>query len=129
MSLDDEQILMTLQRKGDFVDLISTYSENGRIPWIFKSKIIKACITSGLSFELTYANALLSAENRRQFLSNARCLMGVTKNGEGIVISSGAENILQIRAPYDVANMSALFSVDSMIGRKFVSSKSFVEFS
>lgn len=63
---DDEQILMTLQRKGDFVDIISMDAESGKIPWIYKTKIVQACANVGLGFELTYSKALLNSDYRRQ---------------------------------------------------------------
>lgn len=63
---DDEQILMTLQRKGDFVDIISVEADSGKISWIYKTKIVQACAAVGFGFELTYSKALLNTEFRRQ---------------------------------------------------------------
>lgn len=46
-----------------------------------------------------------------------------TKNGDGIVIASGAERMIDIRAPYDAANISVLFGVRPGCARKFVASE------
>lgn len=64
--LEDEQILMTLQRKGDFVDLVSVDADSGKIPWIYKAKIVQACVAIGIGFELTYSKALFNSDCRRQ---------------------------------------------------------------
>lgn len=47
-------------------------------------------------------------------------LMEVTRGGRGVVLSSGAEDIISIRAPFDIANLCALFGVDPCHCRKFV---------
>ncbi|KAL3110100.1 hypothetical protein niasHT_015703 [Heterodera trifolii] len=122
----DEQILMTLQRKGDFVDLVSldaTAMEKGRLSWLFKQKIVQSCIAAGLTFELCYGNALISSEHRRKFFTNARRLLEITRMGRaGVVLSSGAEDMLQLRGPFDVANLCSLFGLTPKCGRRFVSS-------
>lgn len=47
-------------------------------------------------------------------------LMEVTRGGRGVVLSSGSDEIITIRAPFDVSNLCTLFGVDSRHGRKFV---------
>uniref|UniRef100_A0A914HW54 Ribonuclease P protein subunit p30 n=1 Tax=Globodera rostochiensis TaxID=31243 RepID=A0A914HW54_GLORO len=104
----DEQILMTLQRKGDFVDLIS---------------LDATTMEKGLTFELCYAHALAGSEHRRQFFTNARRLMEITRAGRvGVVLSSGAEEMLQLRGPFDAANLCSLFGLTPKCGRRFVTS-------
>lgn len=51
---------------GDMIDVISIDAESGRIPWLFKQKLVQACVTAGLTFELSFSKALTSTENRRQ---------------------------------------------------------------
>lgn len=117
----DEQLLLTLQRKGDFVDLITLDLSDTYFPWLWKSKLIQSCIDAGISFELCYAKVLSSSEHRRQFFANARQLMEVSRRGKGIVLSSGAEDLLGLRGPFDAANLCVLFGLSSKDGRKFVS--------
>uniref|UniRef100_A0A915E2C7 Ribonuclease P protein subunit p30 n=1 Tax=Ditylenchus dipsaci TaxID=166011 RepID=A0A915E2C7_9BILA len=117
---DDEQILMTLQRKGHLIDLISIEADSGKVPWLYLPKVVQACVACGLGFELVYSKALFSQENRRQFFSNARSLMTITRGGRGVVLSSGADEIIAIRAPYDAANLCTLFGMEPRHGRKFV---------
>lgn len=53
-------------------------------------------------------------------LTNARQLLLVTKGGRGVVLASGAEEIIDLRAPYDAANLSILFGGRPEDSRKFL---------
>ncbi|KAF7638599.1 hypothetical protein Mgra_00001977 [Meloidogyne graminicola] len=111
-------------RKGDFVDLITLDGideDVGNISWLFKQKIIQSCINVGIYFEITYSRALQSSERRRQLFSYARKLMEITRGGNGIVLSSGADELITLRAPYDVGNLSTLFGLSPESGRKLIS--------
>jgi RNase P/RNase MRP subunit p30 len=62
-------MLSTMSRKGDLFDVITLDSKQhqyGRIPWLYKQKLIQACITEGISFELCYGEALHDNAIRRQ---------------------------------------------------------------
>ncbi|KAL7075913.1 hypothetical protein ACQ4LE_004416 [Meloidogyne hapla] len=120
----DEQLLLTLQRKGDFVDLITLDGidgEVGSISWLFKQKIVQSCINVGIYFEITYSKALQSSERRRQLFSCARKLIEITRGGNGIVLSSAADELIALRAPYDVGNLSTLFGLPPESGRRLIS--------
>ncbi|CAK5069053.1 unnamed protein product [Meloidogyne enterolobii] len=111
----NEQLLLTLQRKGDFVDLVTLdgiYREVGGISWLFKQKIVQSCVNVGIYFEITYSKALQGSEMRRQFFSCARKLIEITRGGNGVI---------SLRAPYDVGNLSTLFGLPLMSGRKLIS--------
>ncbi|MCP9265124.1 Ribonuclease P protein subunit p30 [Dirofilaria immitis] len=105
----DDQILQTLSRKGEFVDIITYDQASTSVGWLNKSKIIQLCINDGITFEITYADALKDSSQRREVLTNGRQLLMSTKRGDGVVIASGAERMIDIRAPYDAANISVLF--------------------
>ncbi|VDN19604.1 unnamed protein product [Gongylonema pulchrum] len=117
----DEQILQTFSRKGEFVDIITYEQASTSVSWLFKSKIIMQCINEGLTFEVTYADALKDSSQRREVLSNARQLMLSTRGGRGVVIASGAEAMIDIRAPYDAANIAVLFGIRPENARRLVS--------
>lgn len=57
-----------------------------------------------------------------EVLTNGRQLLMSTKGGRGVVIASGAERMIDIRAPYDAANILVLFGIRPACARKFVSS-------
>ncbi|VDN92837.1 unnamed protein product [Brugia pahangi] len=117
----DDQILQTLSKKGDFVDIITYEQASTSVGWLNKSKvIIQLCINDGIAFEITYADALKDSSQRREVLVNGRQLLMSTKDGDGVIIASGAERMIDIRAPYDAANISVLFGIRPGLARKFV---------
>jgi len=119
--IEDEQFLETLFKKGDFIDIISIDSANPeRVSWFYKPKLLQAIAGVGLSYELVYAGALASTENRRQFLSSGRLLMEITRGGKGVILSSGAEDVLSIRGPYDACNLCTLFGLHHKDSRKLI---------
>uniref|UniRef100_A0A914EJ93 Ribonuclease P protein subunit p30 n=1 Tax=Acrobeloides nanus TaxID=290746 RepID=A0A914EJ93_9BILA len=119
--VEDEEFLTTFSTKGEFLDIITFNPVAGKVPWIFKKKIIQRCIETGIGFELCYGEALSDKNERRQFLTNARLLMKATLNGRNVFISSGTDEMICIRAPFDTANMSTLFGINPKDARKFVS--------
>lgn len=64
--VEDEEFLTTFSTKGDFLDIITFDPTLGRVPWLFKSKIVQRCIESGIGFELCYGEALGDKNQRRQ---------------------------------------------------------------
>ncbi|TKR82651.1 hypothetical protein L596_016342 [Steinernema carpocapsae] len=121
--IDDEQILSTLTRKGDFVDIIVYDPTLVKVPWLTKGRLIMSCVETGISFEIGFAGALRDSSLRRQAFQHGRLLMNMTRGGKGVVLGSGAEDVISIRAPYDVANMSILFGAKPTDGRKFVAAR------
>ncbi|VDK17807.1 unnamed protein product [Anisakis simplex] len=53
-------------------------------------------------------------------LANARQLLLMTKGGNGVILSSGADEIIDLRAPYDAINMCILFGARREESRKFI---------
>ncbi|MFH4973637.1 hypothetical protein AB6A40_000346 [Gnathostoma spinigerum] len=119
---ESEGILQTLSRKGDFVDIVTFDHAGSPVSWLFKSKLINSCINDGgLTFELNYSKALRDSSHRRQVFSNGRLLLRAIGKGKGVVLGSGAEEMIDIRAPYDAANLSVLFGFQPQNSRQFVS--------
>ncbi|KAE9551209.1 hypothetical protein FO519_005576 [Halicephalobus sp. NKZ332] len=120
--IQDQEMLTTMSRKGDFVDIITFDPCAGQKPsWLYSSKLVQAVASEGISFELTYSGGLTDSPSRREFLSSARLLMDATKKGGNVFLSSGARSLIQIRGPYDVSNLSSLFGMDPFYGIHFVS--------
>ncbi|KAB0381574.1 hypothetical protein FD755_003491, partial [Muntiacus reevesi] len=85
------------------VDLVCiTVTE--KLPFYFKRPPINVAIDRGVGFELLYSPAIKDSTMRRYTISNALNLMQVCK-GKNVIISSAAERPLEIRGPYDVANL------------------------
>ncbi|VDD87360.1 unnamed protein product [Enterobius vermicularis] len=127
-----EQTLQTLSRKGDFVDIVTFHQNSSPVTWLTKSKLIQSCVTAGISFEISYAEALKDSSRRRSVtilncvkpstvLTTGRQLMAATRGGRGVIVDSGAEEMIDLRGPYDVANLSILFGISSENTRKLLS--------
>lgn len=105
------------------IDIISLdLSASSRLPFFLKRSTVGAALANGAVFEVCYGDALAQPESntggaeslarmeeeterkRRNVISGARELMRVT-NGRGIILSSGASQLLGIRGPYDVVNL------------------------
>ncbi|CAD5234996.1 unnamed protein product [Bursaphelenchus xylophilus] len=119
----DEGMLTTMSRKGELIDIISldTAEQDGRFQWVHKQKLIQACISEGLAFEISYTHALNESKLRRQTLCNAKHLYRISRKGKGIILSSGAESIFAMRGPFDTANLGILFGAKPNEGKRFIS--------
>ncbi|XP_060047875.1 ribonuclease P protein subunit p30 isoform X4 [Erinaceus europaeus] len=101
------------------VDLVCiTVTE--KLPFYFKRPPINVAIDRGVGFELVYSPAIKDSTMRRYTISNALNLMQVCK-GKNIIISSAAERPLEIRGPYDVANLGLLFGLSENDAKAAVS--------
>ncbi|KAK6750742.1 hypothetical protein RB195_002609 [Necator americanus] len=114
----DVSILTTLTRKTDAVDIITMNPET-HVSWLHKSKFMEMIRAEGVGFEFTYASALLPA-NRRACLHSGRFLIRGLR-GRGVVVSSGASSMYELRAPVDVMNMSILWGIQGDHARLAIS--------
>ncbi|XP_044924592.1 ribonuclease P protein subunit p30 isoform X4 [Mustela putorius furo] len=119
------------------VDLVCiTVTE--KLPFYFKRPPINVAIDRGVGFELIYSPAIKDSTMRRYTISNALNLMQVCK-GKNVILSSAAERNafrvlletwklkkiikipLEIRGPYDVANLGLLFGLSESDAKAAVS--------
>ncbi|KIH67982.1 tRNA (guanine-N(1)-)-methyltransferase [Ancylostoma duodenale] len=129
----DVNILTTLTRKTDAVDIITMNPET-HVTWLHKSKFMEMIRVEGVGFEITYAPAFFPA-NRRA-VSIARCFRKWTwyhyclhsgrflirgLRGRGVVMTSGASSMYELRAPVDVMNMTILWGVSGADARPMIS--------
>uniref|UniRef100_A0A0N4ZRC0 Uncharacterized protein n=1 Tax=Parastrongyloides trichosuri TaxID=131310 RepID=A0A0N4ZRC0_PARTI len=115
-------ILNTVAKKGTFVDIITCNHCEGKISWLGKSKALQgAAFEDGLTFEIIYSPSLRDRESRRNLICNSRLLLNIFNHGRGVMISSGAEELSELRGPYDAMNITCLFGIDPKYARKFVS--------
>ncbi|XP_061412173.1 ribonuclease P protein subunit p30 [Lethenteron reissneri] len=92
-----------------------------RQPFYFRHPSVRGAIARGVFFELSYSPAVRDAAARRSTISNALSLTLVCK-GKNVIISSGTDNPLYLRGPYDVANLALLFGLSESEGKNAVSS-------
>ena len=116
-----EAILTALSSKPG-VDLIALDPAE-KYPWLLKGKILGQAVERGLGFELSYSPALLDSSLRRTLLAQGRQLMASLgrKVGSGLVLSSGARSPIQLRGPFDAANLVVLFGAQPSLGRAAIS--------
>ncbi|KAA0725350.1 Ribonuclease P protein subunit p30 [Triplophysa tibetana] len=81
-----------------------------RQPFHFKRAPVNGAIDRGVFFDISYTAAIRDSSMRRYTIANATCLMEVCK-GKNIIISSGAEKSLEMRGPYDIANLGLVFGL------------------
>ncbi|KAF6111171.1 ribonuclease P/MRP subunit p30 [Phyllostomus discolor] len=82
--------------------------------------VLDQAIDRGVCFELVYSPAIKDSTMRRYTISNALSLMQVCK-GKNVIISSAAERPLEIRGPYDIANLGLLFGLSESEAKAAVS--------
>uniref|UniRef100_A0A9L0INQ7 Ribonuclease P protein subunit p30 n=1 Tax=Equus asinus TaxID=9793 RepID=A0A9L0INQ7_EQUAS len=91
------------------VDLVCiTVTE--KLPFYFRRPPINVAIDRGVSFELVYSPAIKDSTMRRYTISNALNLMQICKGKP-----------LEIRGPYDVANLGLLFGLSESDAKAAVS--------
>ncbi|XP_066549385.1 ribonuclease P protein subunit p30 [Amia ocellicauda] len=76
----------------------------------FKRPPVNGAIDRGVYFEINYTPAIKDSTMRRYTISNSLSLMEICK-GKNVIISSGAEKPLELRGPYDIANLGLLFGL------------------
>ncbi|XP_043957920.1 ribonuclease P protein subunit p30 isoform X1 [Gambusia affinis] len=102
------------------VDIICI-SVTEKLPFFFKRAPINGAIDRGVVFEVSYASALRDSTMRRYTIANAVCLMESCK-GKNVIVSSAAEKALDLRGPYDIINLGALFGLSDADSKEAVSS-------
>ncbi|NXO02518.1 RPP30 protein, partial [Rhinopomastus cyanomelas] len=91
-----------------------------KLPFYFRRPPVNMAIDRGIYFEVLYTPAIKDSTMRRYTISNAISLMQICK-GKNIVVSSAAERPLELRGPYDVANLSLLFGLSESEAKAAVS--------
>jgi ribonuclease P/MRP protein subunit RPP1 len=92
------------------VDIIC-FDLSGRIPFAIKAGYIRQALQRGVSFEIIYAPVVVDSTARRNAIGGARMLLRLALGKGGLLISSGAEGVWQLRAPADVLNLAGLLGV------------------
>ncbi|XP_040885582.1 ribonuclease P protein subunit p30 isoform X2 [Toxotes jaculatrix] len=102
------------------VDIICI-SVTEKLPFFFKRAPVNGAADRGLVFEVSYAAAIRDSTMRRYTIANAVSLMETCK-GKSVILSSAAEKALELRGPYDVANLGLLFSLSDGDAKESISS-------
>ncbi|XP_045189594.2 ribonuclease P protein subunit p30-like [Mercenaria mercenaria] len=76
-----------------------------------KRPTLSLAIERGIQFELQYSPAIRDATYRQYFISNAQKLIFWCK-GKNVILTSGCEKAIEMRGPYDVANLGLLLNLN-----------------
>ncbi|KAG8494983.1 hypothetical protein CXB51_012735 [Gossypium anomalum] len=96
------------------MDIISI-DFSDKLPFRLKLPMVKAAITRGIYFEITYSDLIVDVHQRRQIISNAKVrnpelLLDWTR-GKNVILSSAAPSVCEVRGPNDVANLASLLGL------------------
>uniref|UniRef100_A0A8C7QE99 Ribonuclease P protein subunit p30 n=1 Tax=Oncorhynchus mykiss TaxID=8022 RepID=A0A8C7QE99_ONCMY len=89
-------------------------------PFFFKRSSVNGAIERGVFFEVRYTPAIRDSTMRRHTIANALNLMEACK-GKNVIVTSGAEKPLELRGPYDIANLGLLFGLSEEDGKAAIS--------
>ncbi|ESP00435.1 hypothetical protein LOTGIDRAFT_87019, partial [Lottia gigantea] len=91
------------------IDIISL-NLSEKLPFYIRKQSINLALERGIHFEIVYSPAIRDQTLRRHIISNACDLVRVCK-GKNIIITSGANKPIELRGPYDIANLAQLFGL------------------
>lgn len=99
------------------IDLISL-DLSQRLPFNLRHRTLGVAVARGIKIEICYAPSTRQGDNntRRNLISNAASLYRATR-GKGIIISSGAQDALECRSPYDISNLATLWGFTQEKGK------------
>ncbi|XP_045897328.1 ribonuclease P protein subunit p30 [Micropterus dolomieu] len=92
-----------------------------KLPFFFKRAPVNGAIDRGVAFEVSYSAAIRDATMRRYTIANAVSLMETCK-GKNVILSSAAEQPLELRGPHDITNLGSLFGLSDGDAKEAVSS-------
>lgn len=85
------------------VDIISINFDE-KMNFFLKKSLIQSAVTKNIFFEIVYNGFIVDNSKRAIFISNVLMLLEITK-GKNLIISSGADNFIDHRSPYDIVTM------------------------
>lgn len=93
------------------IDIITFEPEN-KIPFKISRKLYSQAVERGVFFEIMYSPAIRDSTSRKNIISTAHNYHAVGKS-RNIIITSGAENYMQVRDVHDVINLGFILGLNS----------------
>jgi len=82
-----------------------------RFPFHFKPKPLMTAVNRGVRIEICYSQGVGGdPAGRRNFIGNLMAIVRATR-GRGLIVSSEAKGVLQVRPPADVVNLLAVWGL------------------
>ncbi|TWW82350.1 ribonuclease P protein subunit p30-like [Takifugu rubripes] len=92
-----------------------------KLPFTFKRAPVNGAVDRGVVFEVSYSASIRDSTMRRYTIANANALMDTCK-GKNVILSSQAEQPLELRGPYDIINLALLLGLSDGDAKEAVSS-------
>lgn len=91
---------------------IITFEPESKMPFKISRKLYSQAVERGIFFELMYSPAIRDSTSRKNIISTAHNYHAVGKS-RNIIVTSGAENHMQVRDVHDVINLGFIFGLNS----------------
>ncbi|GMH44352.1 hypothetical protein BSKO_12286 [Bryopsis sp. KO-2023] len=101
------------------IDLITVDLTN-HLPFNYKQYWLRKAAERGIHIELCYSKALKDTNQRQRFFSGARKFYDWTR-GKNLIVSSGADDRMELRAPYDVINLTTFLGLKEKHAKESIS--------
>jgi len=103
-----EKVFQQIASNVDF-DIISL-DFSRRIPFTIRRPQVSLALQRGLFFEISVSDALKDSMMRRYMVANSLSLFRHSR-GRNVLITSAAEKLMDLRGPYDLSNLGAVFGL------------------
>lgn len=110
--------IQNLLKSGFKADIIC-FDPEGVKDVLWSRKLYMECVKKDMFFEIPYAPCIRDDTKRRRIISQSHNYHAVGKS-RGIIISSEAMSPLELRGPYDVANLGYIFGLNENQGKEAV---------
>jgi len=119
ISVTSAQTLQALLKSAFKFDILA-YDPNLTTEIFFwNRKLYRELLNMHVSFELLYGDMILDREFRQKIIHTGYDYH-TSGRSKGIILSSGAKNVMQLRAPADVANLCTILSMTEAQGKAAV---------
>ncbi|KAJ1735123.1 RNA-binding RNA processing protein rpp1 [Coemansia biformis] len=88
--------------------------------FVAKHKLVSQALAQGIVLEISYQPALAGPQARQQWVCNAAGIVRATR-GKSTVWTSGARQALDLRSPYDIANLGEVLQLNSDLSKRALS--------
>ncbi|KAJ2173960.1 RNA-binding RNA processing protein rpp1, partial [Coemansia sp. RSA 532] len=99
----------------DAVDIVAL-DMGQRWNFVAKQKVVTQALALGVSLEIMYQPALAGEKTRQQWVSNAAAVVRATR-GRSVIWTSAARRALDLRAPYDIANLGEVLQLNGDLSK------------
>jgi len=104
----DEKIFHQSLINNPNYDLV-TFDLTKRLPFVLKRHTVSLALQQEINFEISFGGLISNNNNSRRFvISNALTIVRATR-GKNIIFTSGATDMMELRGPYDIANLGKTF--------------------